>query len=1295
MRAPKYLYLATLCSMMLAISLTSSRAQTANTTWIGPATGSEWNTPADWDIGIPAEGTNALIGVGTNVNYNVPMAATTFGILSNNGVLNINAAGFNCTGIVMPNPSGGDRLFLNSGANVTVNGNVLMSTNSYATMNAGSSLTINGALDISYNTSSKAAGLSSFTNNGGALMVESTAINNNSGTENALLVINGGTNNLGTTVISRSSTSSFQSLGAEGLAIYGGIVTTTNLNVGNNGTGVSYLSAYIAGGTVTNQGSVFVNQGTVGRDSRLIQSGGLFVVPDPSVVNANSTVASTSICSVTGGTNFVGGFYLGSSNNTAAATVNVTNNAIIYVGSQGIASNGAVTINVSLGNGGIFGATAPWIGNANMKLPGGIFTFQAADMNGNPNSITLSNALSGAGGLNKTGGGTLTLDAANTYAGNTMINAGTLAVGGTGSLLDSLNILVGSGTTFDVSQDTGYTVGGSPAQTLEGFGTVNGAVSVASGGIVSPGSNTLTGTLTINGGLTETGGAVNLFQLSGNPSGPNNDFLNASGGLTVSGSNSIQINGSGLQAGGAYPLISYGSGGFNGSLADFTVVGATGFLSNSVTAQTIYLVVQATIRAATNLTWVGSSTNNNWDTETTSNWVDTGSANKDYFVPGDKVLFGNLGVTNIINVAGSPTPGSITVNTTTNYTITGLGAIDGTGTLTVSNGLLTILTTNIFNAPVILDGGILATPIIANSSSPSGIGESSASPGNLVFNGGTLAYTGGATSTDHGMTLTNGGGTIDVTNSSELTLNGNIVGNGTLTVVDSGTLALNNPNSYTNSTIIEGGVLQLDNANGAGSGTINFSNAALIYDPSAGITVPNAFNFDTGTTNMIVVTDGGGGNPISGGNWTGGGVLLISNTFSPYTVNGNLDGFTGRIVLDTPNQAEFRFNSGGGNTSTGSTNATFDLSNTNAELVCRNPGVIDLGALTGSLGAEVFGPTATAGVLIWSIGANNFSTTYGGLIANNAGNEASELAKVGTGTLTLVGGTETILNGLFPETLETNLLEYTGPTTISNGVLAIIVPDALSSSTNVTLASSSAVLDASQMGYVDPNSGDPVTNSVFEVVDGQTLSGIGTIRGTLVTDPGSTFDVGLPNSTGTLTVTNAVSLGGTTQIQISRGSAPNATELISDAAITNNGGALVVNNIGATLQPGDTFTLFDSTIGSYIGSFSSITLPALSGSESWNTNDLYINGTISVVAPTPLSFSSITTSGKNIVLSAVGGTPGGQVTILTSTNLQLPLSQWSTLTTGNFDSNGDFTYTVTGALNSGQPQQFYILQVAP
>src|SRR5579859_2387644 len=95
----------------------------SSATWIGPASGGEWNTAADWNsTHVPGVGTNAFIGAGTNVSYNLPMAAASFGVLTNSGVLNINTNGFNNTGITMLNPGGTGKLFINTGGLVNVAG---------------------------------------------------------------------------------------------------------------------------------------------------------------------------------------------------------------------------------------------------------------------------------------------------------------------------------------------------------------------------------------------------------------------------------------------------------------------------------------------------------------------------------------------------------------------------------------------------------------------------------------------------------------------------------------------------------------------------------------------------------------------------------------------------------------------------------------------------------------------------------------------------------------------------------------------------------------------------------------------------------------------------------------------------------------------------------------------------------------------------------------------------------------------------------------------------------------------
>jgi len=1227
MRAKNLLHLIPLCSLLLALNPATSQAQ--NATYIGPATGGDWNTATNWDLGIPAPGTNATINAGTNVNYNLQMTTGGFALLTNSGVLNINTNDFVCTGIAEAINSGGDKIFFNNGAGVTVNGNVTLATNAAATMSAGASLTINGALDVDFGSSSKATGTATFTNSGGLLIANSTAVNNNSGTGVGLFVISGGTNNLGTTVVGRQGGASFSTLGTEGLIIYNGLVTMTNLNAGNNGTGNSSLTVLVANGVVTNYGNMYVNQGTGGRGSRFLQSGGFFTTPDPGIVNLNGYAAQASpvptsavlnIYAVTGGTNVVGGFLFGNTNGNGETTVDFTNSSVLYVGSQGIASNGVSgeTMNISLNNGGLFGATAPWTNYVQMKLPSGAFTFQTADMANNPNNITIAAPLSGNGGIIKTASGTLVMTATNTYLGNTLINAGTLSLGSSGVLTSGpLNgIYVGSGATFDVSELTSaYAV--TSGQTLGGYGSVTGAVTVASGGIIEGGSNIVTGTLTLQSGLVETNGAINAFWLSNNPLGGNNDFISSPNGLTVSGANTINITGS-LQSGGVYPLIYYGSGGFSGSLSDFTVTGGdAGSLSNSAAAETIYFVAQTSVRNPTNIVWLGNSIANNWNIETATNWLNVGTGNLDYFVPGDFALFSNQGgVHPLVNITTTVAPGTVTINTTSNYTFTGNGNITGSGSLTVSNGTLTVLTTNTYTGPTVLAGGVLSTPIIANSGTGSGIGGASSDPGNLILSGGTLNVYANSGSTDHGMTLTNGGGIIDVSNSISLTLNGNIVGPGTLTAVDTGTLILNNANSYTNSTTVLASTLQLNNGSGAGTGTINLSNSVLTYYPSGGITVGNPFNFE-GTTNMIVVTSGSGGNPLSDGNWTGSGVILVSNTYNPFTVNGTLDGFTGTIQVVTPNAAAFRFNSGGGNSCFGSTNATFDLG-TNGVLLNRNGGTMNLGALKGEFGSQLQGQDADTGTTIWIIGWNNQSTAFAGTITNGNASRIAALTKVGTGTLALDDGYSTnvtLASDGFTEVTNiglNSLLLYTGDTTVSNGTLALIGGASLTNSPVVTLAASTAVIDASQMAIteVTVDSTNIVTNSTFEVVSGQTLNGIGTLNGILQQDASSTFNVGLP--TGSFTVTTNASLSGAINMSLN-GSA--SSEVVSPAITVNaSTTTLVVTNAGSGLINGVTFHLFSQGVS---GSFASVTLPATDPTGTTNyvwANNLTSNGTITLTS---------------------------------------------------------------------------------
>jgi fibronectin-binding autotransporter adhesin len=1288
-------------------------------TWTGPTTG-DWNTAGNWSTGVvPGSDvngvTNAVIGYistssSNSVSYNSSMTATGFGGLTNFGVLTVSAGGFNNNGIFLDGPRAYPAwLFAtNAAAVINVNGNLAITSNNIVTLGGGATMTIQGSLligcGITAGTSSGNSGsIGIMTNNGAFLNASATSVNptDSSGpsstSQASLLVINGGTNNLGITTVKRScTTTSYATLGTEGLVIYNGLVIMTNLNVGglNNGTaGNSSLTTLIAGGTVTNFGAgVFVNGGTAGRPSRLLQTGGLFVVPDPEVVNPNTTTAGalTAAYSVTGGTNIVGGFYFGASNSAVAATVSFTNGATIYVGSLGIATNGAVTFANALKAGGMFGATAPWTGSAPMSLLGtGVFTFQTADMNGNPNNITLtsSGVLSGPSSctLNVTGSGTLTLSATNTYTGATLVNGGTLALGAN-SALASTPIVVGSGTKFDVSAvSAGFTLAN--FQTLSGSGVVTGAVSVASGATINPGSNALTGTLSFSNSVMETGGAINHFDLTGAPN-PNNDLVIIAGDLDVSGTNSVDIAGTSLVSGTNYTLIQYG-GNFNGGLSNFVVTSAIGTLSNNATAKTISFTPEVTLRGPTNTVWIGNPVNTNWDNEVTTNWLNASSGVLDFFVPGDSVQFTDAGATNSpVNIAGTVQPTSVLVNSQSNYVFasTSGGWIAGTTSLTVTNtGTLTILTTNTYTGITTIDGGsALAVSQLAINGSPGAVGESDS----LVINNGTFIYSGPSVSIDRGATLGTASSAINISANGNLTLGGNLGGNGGLTKIGPGTLTLNGSSSYVGTTTLSNGTLQVNGTAGLGANSVNFDGGTLSFEnQSAQNFYANVFNVVTTGTMLFNVSNGNNiiGTSGGAGGFSGTGTLNIDvpTTNGLCTINAHMENFAGTIHLTDDSLGTLRFNSGGSSSSaqecTGGTNATFDLGNGAVSLVNRNGGGAsfgnyDLGALVGGSNTKLSGGSTAS---TYSIGANNLSTIYSGTIQNGGGTTA--ITKVGTGTLTLSG-----------------INSYTGPTIVSSGVLALSNnpvtgnDGSINNSPTITIAAG-AVIDVSGL-----------SNGKLPLISPQILQGNGTIKGVLDATGGGTISPGggIAGSTGTLTVTGDIDFGpGTDWMKLNRAGSPNSDRLVSSTGhFFHFGEDLVVTNIGAPLQVGDTFTLFSGSPSSY-NQYNSITLP---GYYVWDTSQLTVNGSINVTGVLP--HPSVTKAdfgglaGGSITLNTTNGVPGGTVNVLSSTNLALPLGSWTVVTNTTFNSNGNLMDPNSGNpgltihVNSTLPLSFYLLQ---
>jgi hypothetical protein len=67
--------------------------------------------------------------------------------------------------------------------------------------------------------------------------------------------------------------------------------------------------------------------------------------------------------------------------------------------------------------------------------------------------------------------------------------------------------------------------------------------------------------------------------------------------------------------------------------------------------------------------------------------------------------------------------------------------------------------------------------------------------------------------------------------------------------------------------------------------------------------------------------------------------------------------------------------------------------------------------------------------------------------------------------------------------------------------------------------------------------------------------------------------------------------------------------------------------------------------------------------------------------------------GTDLALNATNGQCGGTYCVLMSTNLALPLSQWTSQATKCLDAAGDFTITIPNAVDPTAPRRFYILRL--
>ena len=215
------------------------------------------------------------------------------------------------------------------------------------------------------------------------------------------------------------------------------------------------------------------------------------------------------------------------------------------------------------------------------------------------------------------------------------------------------------------------------------------------------------------------------------------------------------------------------------------------------------------------------------------------------------------------------------------------------------------------------------------------------------------------------------------------------------------------------------------------------------------------------------------------------------------------------------------------------------------------------------------------------------------------------------------------------------------------------------------------------------------TYTGLTTVNGGTLAGAGTIAGPVTILPGATLAPG-GSAIGSLTINNALTNAGTILIRLDKSGATLTNDAITGLSVLNCDGTLTVTNVGANfLTAGDNFKIFSAA--DFVGTFAATNLPPLGVGLLWS-NGVAANGLLAVVlgAVAP-QFAPVAFQGSNLIFSGSGGAAWAGYSVLASTNLAVPLTNWNVVATGTFDGAGDFVFTNNVA--PGTSRQFFNLRI--
>ena len=352
-------------------------------------------------------------------------------------------------------------------------------------------------------------------------------------------------------------------------------------------------------------------------------------------------------------------------------------------------------------------------------------------------------------------------------------------------------------------------------------------------------------------------------------------------------------------------------------------------------------------------------------------------------------------------------------------------------------------------------------------------------------------------------------------------------------------------------------------------------------------------------------------------------------------------------------------------------------------LICFNPAFTNI-ATPAAFIRDTNGPTSR--VATWTIGDADTETTVPNYVQANVdfsggkvdalittmilgrGETAAGDTGYALGTLTLTAGTLDVNN-------LTNGVQRASNTAIESGIVNVNGTATLIS-TNIILAQAAAGANASLVtGTLNVTNGTVRGN----IAAGGGISTVNVSGGTLV----------VSNSAGTtaapLTVLNLTSAS----VHLKADGNVTATN-VNALSVTASGTTITIDSVANVAGP-HTIHLISYTGTDPYSGLSLAPLPTgYAGNLVDNSGVIDLNVTVSAPPPPPTIRNIVNNGGQVIIGGTNNSGTGGSYSVLSSTNLAVPLTNWTLLNSGTFNANGNFSYTNALGTNS---QRFYILRV--